>query len=99
MKPGYVLPFARRRILRRQQLPFGHDEVVDLRVGLVAPGQDVERVAIDQGCRIGRVEAAVGEDRIALARHRLRCGLAPAAPGNAASSASKGSRFMSFLIG
>jgi hypothetical protein len=64
---GVELPLFGGDIFGGKELPVGHDEIVDCGWRRVAPGEDVERVADDDGRRIGGIERAVGEDRVSRA--------------------------------
>src|SRR5258708_194079 len=64
---GVVLPDVGGDVLGGEDLPLVHDEVVAVGRGFVAAGEDVERVADDDGCRVGGVVRAVGEDGVAAA--------------------------------
>src|SRR5580658_619674 len=64
---GIVLPDVRCDVLRGEDLPLIHDEVVAIGRSFIAAGEDVERVADDDRCGVGGVVGAVGEDWVAAA--------------------------------
>lgn len=73
-KVAVVAPVAAFGVAGHKQLPARHDEVVALRGRGVAPGQDVELAIGHQRRRVGRIRAAVGQDRVArrVQLHGLR---------------------------